>query len=464
MTRAEQLECDKTLAAELLEEWRGHNEARVLREQSYGMIACMVAMFPLDYLFFPPTLAPWATLLRVIAIATAVAGLGAAHFFSQSSAWRGLAPWILLPTPVVATLAHVLMVYWGPYESRVTTVIVTFGPCFAFYMSAFRMYKYLRELIIFTVICAFANALVIFANPAVAGEAGVFFFAISGTVTMFFVSRRIFARSLVEKFRNLRTLQPVAVAKRLTVSDKRLASDEAFQARDRFTVCLSSDWRNYQAMTASREPKMISKLFETYYNIVFETLAKAVPSGRYYADWTADEIMIMFYGDSDDEQEAVIEEALNFTRLMATEIPRRVEQELGLVLKFDIGLACGVGYLGLQGPTERQKATIAGEVPGTAKRLETEGKALRSRGFDHEVPNVVMDQRISSSRCAGPMLEEGWRASFEAGGKNVQGMNVTHWCCKLGSCPPPSEVVVAEPGSPAPAPRVRAAPPEPRAA
>lgn len=420
---------DEDLMRELFREWRFHNEARTLETQSYGMLACMTAMIPLDYIFFPPELAPWCTLLRLIAISVAAMSLFVSRRLADTPKWIFFAPWILLPTPVVATLAHLLLVYWGPHESRITTIIVTFGPCFAFYLSCFRIFKYLRQFVIFTLTCLLAAAVVAVANPAVIGEVGVFVFAIFGTVTMFLVSRQVFARSLLSKYRNLLSLQPAVVAKRLTVSDRRLLDDEAFQARDRFTVCLSSDWRNYQAMTASREPKMISRLFEVYYNIVFEALSIAAPSGRYYADWTADEIMVIFYGDSDDEREQVIREALEFARVMATDVPDRVKAEMDMVLKYDIGIATGVGYLGLQGPRERRKTTIAGEVAGTAKRLETEGKDLRGRGFDDDYPNVVMDETISAVASSTPIFDQGWKTAMTAAGKNIQGMNVTLWRC-----------------------------------
>ena len=418
---------DRLEARDLIREWRVHNKPASLREQSLGMLACMAAMLPLDYLFFPAELAPWATFLRVLAMSSAGLGLLIARNPQGTRLWASVSSWVLLPTPVIATLAHLLMVYWGPYESRTTALIVTFGPCFAFYLSVFRIYKYTREFSVFTLACCFANLALMITRPELAGEAGVFFFAISGTVTLFLVSRRLFAESLLEKFRNLRSLQPSIVARRLTVSDKSLAEDEAFSARDRFTVCLSSDWRNYQEMAGSRDGRMISRLFEVYYNIVFAELARTVPSGRYYADWTADEIMIIFYGDTDEERETVIQEALAFTRTLASDIPERVKEELGITLKYDIGVAAGIGYLGLQGPRERRKTTIAGEVPGTAKRLETEGKELRSSGFDNEYPNVVMDEIISAS--AAQVLDQGWQASFPASAKNIKGRQVTLWRC-----------------------------------
>jgi hypothetical protein len=418
---------DQAEARDLFSEWRMHNKPAALREQSLGMLACMTAMLPLDYIFFPPELAPWCTLLRVISMLVAGIGLAIATKVGPRPSWSRFAHWVLLPTPIVATLAHLLMVYWGPYESRTTTIIVTFGPCFAFYLSAFRIFKFMREFMFFTGVCVGANAALALTRPELAGEAGVFFFAISGTVTLFLVSRRMFAESLVEKYRNLRSLQPAIVARRLTVSDKRLSDDEAFSARDRFTVCLSSDWRNYQEMAGSRDGRMISRLFEVYYNIVFAELARCVPSGRYYADWTADEIMVIFYGDNDEERETVIREALAFTKALASEIPERVQAEMGLALKYDIGVAAGVGYLGLQGPNERRKTTIAGEVPGTAKRLETEGKELRPLGFDSEYPNVVMDEEVS--RAAAAVLDQGWQSTFPAGTKNIKGRNVTLWRC-----------------------------------
>ncbi|HEX8402451.1 MAG TPA: hypothetical protein VF628_12190 [Allosphingosinicella sp.] len=418
---------ERSESRELFRDWRTHNKPASLREQSLGMLACMAAMLPLDYLFFPAALAPWATLLRVLAMSAAGIGLLVAARLPRTKWWLFVSPWVLLPTPVVATLAHLLMVGWGPYDSRTTTIIVTFGPCFAFYLSSFRIYRYLPEWIAFTAICCLANLALLLSKPELGGEAGVFFFAISGTVTMFLVSRRLFEDGLLDKFRTLRSLQPSIVARRLTVSDKSLSDDEAFSARDRFTVCLSSDWRNYQEMAGEKDGQVISRLFEVYYNIVFAELARTVPSGRYYADWTADEIMVIFYGDSDEERETVIGEALAFTRSLASEIPARVQAEMGMILKYDIGLAAGIGYLGLQGPSERRKTTIAGEVPGTAKRLETEGKDLRPLGFDNEFPNVVMDEIVGAS--AARLFDQGWQSTFPAGSRNIKGRPVTLWRC-----------------------------------
>ena len=66
---------DAAEARALFGEWRLHNKPAALREQSLGMLACMIAMLPLDYIFFPLALAPWCTLLRVISMAVAGAGL-----------------------------------------------------------------------------------------------------------------------------------------------------------------------------------------------------------------------------------------------------------------------------------------------------------------------------------------------------------------------------------------------------
>ena len=137
--------------------------------------------------------------------------------------------------------------------------------------------------------------------------------------------------------------------------------------------------------------------------------------------------MIIFYGDSDEERATVIKEALAFAQVLASEIPDKVQAEMGLVLKFDIGIAAGIGYLGLQGPRERRKTTIAGEVPGTAKRLETEGKELRPLGFDNEYPNVVMDEEVSVA--AATLLDRGWQSTFPAAAKNIAGRRVTLWRC-----------------------------------
>ena len=78
---------DRAEASELFREWRVHNKPGSLREQSLGMLACMTAMMPLDYLLFPPALAPWCTLLRVISMVFAVAGLTIAGKLGKRPVW-----------------------------------------------------------------------------------------------------------------------------------------------------------------------------------------------------------------------------------------------------------------------------------------------------------------------------------------------------------------------------------------
>ena len=74
---------------------------------------------------------------------------------------------------------------------------------------------------------------------------------------------------------------------------------------------LAMDWRNFQEIAASKDPKYVENLFQQFYNEVFIELDRIFPEGNYYADWTADELFIIFYGE-EEEKEIVKTEALKY--------------------------------------------------------------------------------------------------------------------------------------------------------
>ena len=188
-------------------------------------------------------------------------------------------------------------------------------------------------------------------------------------------------------------MMPMKIAKYFTFTSGRYPIDEIFKSEERFTVCLSSDWRNYQQFANKMDDALLSELIEKFYDIIFDKLDEYVPDGQYYADWTADELFVVFYDDNNN-QDAVIKKSLKFAHSLSTDIYMKIYSELNIDLKYDIGLASGLGFLGLQGPKKFKKTTITGDTPGIAKRLESEAKKIRQDASSQTFPIIVMNKHL----------------------------------------------------------------------
>ena len=111
-------------------------------------------------------------------------------------------------------------------------------------------------------------------------------------------------------------------------------------------------------------------MVEKFYNIIYNELETLNIAGQYYADWTADELFIIFY-DEIDKEDNVNNEALKFAHSLATKLFLDISSIVDKDLKYDIGLSSGIGLIGLQGPVNYKKTSITGEVAGNSKRFET---------------------------------------------------------------------------------------------
>jgi hypothetical protein len=60
----------------------------------------------------------------------------------------------------------------------------------------------------------------------------------------------------------------------------------------------------------------------------------------------------------------------------------------------DIGLSCGVAFVGALGPESQTKATALGDVPGKARRFQCAGKQFRE--FLGEKDRIVFDHQVGS--------------------------------------------------------------------
>jgi hypothetical protein len=275
-------------------------------------------------------------------------------------------------------------------------LILLLATFFVIIISNLFIYKFFREqcaLIIISIVCLFISSIY---NPIISQDIIklIIFHIISFAVCSYY--RYEFILSINSKYEYLSSLLPNKFAKSLSISDKKLDINDLFPTKEYYAVCLCSDWRDYQKITSTQKRNKVEKMLEEFYTIIYLELEKSNLDGQYYADWTADELFIIFYG-SDSEKDMVRSEALKFAHSLATSIYMEITANVNKDIKYDIGLASGNGLIGLQGPPNFKKTSITGKVAGNSKRFETEAKELRKKHSTSKFPIIVMDKELTIS-------------------------------------------------------------------
>ena len=304
--------------------------------------------------------------------------------FSKKDSY-GLHYSILLP----GILFNILYLYYlsiTPHQNYNIILLANFVTIITTTMFAMKFWKEQYALNIISV--CFILPLVFLKTP---GAIYLIGFHVLSFITGY-LYRRKFIISMYERYYNTASLVPKNVAKYIAMTDGVIELEKIFKPTNRFTVCLSSDWRNFQEIASTKDPEFVENLFQQFYNQVFTELDRIFPEGNYYADWTADELFIIFFSNDDNDEE-LIYNALEFAYTYSTDVFTEINKTLGLELMYDIGLSAGVGLLGLQGPDKLKKTTITGESAGTAKRLETEAKIIR-QNMPYSNPIILMDKYL----------------------------------------------------------------------
>ena len=250
------------------------------------------------------------------------------------------------------------------------------------------------------------------------------FHIISMLACMYF--RHQFIASLSSKYQYMSSLLPHKFAKRVTVTERDFSIETLFPTKEYYTVCLCSDWRNYQKITTTSEHKDVQDMLERFYEIIYTELSKLDLDGRYYADWTADELFIIFYGNK-AQKDQVNNESLNFCHNLATKLYIDISNSINKGIKYDIGLSSGSGLIGLQGPGKFKKTTITGDVAGNAKRFETQAKELRKTDSSHSFPIIVMDKNLKEVALAGESFNTQNFSDTKGNVKDIEGMEISFW-------------------------------------
>ena len=138
-------------------------------------------------------------------------------------------------------------------------------------------------------------------------------------------------------------------------------------------------------------------------------------------------LFIVFYSENGSNT-TIHEKALIFTHALSTEIYVKLAGEFEIKLKYDIGLAAGMGFLGLQGPKRMKKTTITGEAAGIAKRLQTQGKRLRySESEIKSFPQIIMDPELYEVAVNLQAFNKQKFKKIKGTEKNIKDNDYYHW-------------------------------------
>jgi len=326
----------------------------------------------------------------------------------------------------VSLAFNIKYIYFLYISSPEAYTIVLLGNFFVIITSTLFMYRFWKEQYFVTLTSIICLLNLSYFNSDLQQDAIrlIYFHILSFLVAHYY--RNQFLDNLYKKFLYISSMIPMKIAKYFTFTSGRYPIDQIFKSEERFTVCLSSDWRNYQQFTDSMDDSLLSELIERFYDIIFDKLEEYVPDGQYYADWTADELFVVFYDDNDNKDD-VIKKSLRFANSLSTEIYMKIYSELNIDLKYDIGICSGPGFLGLQGPKKFKKTTVTGKAAGIAKRLEGEAKNLRTNTISQSFPIIVMNEELYQNAKSLNVFSKQDFQEINGKEKNIENLKCFGW-------------------------------------
>ena len=234
----------------------------------------------------------------------------------------------------------------------------------------------LSHLLMLTPILAASAVVAMHGTPGGGAWIVIYLVAISLTFALRSTVAYVGRHAAIQEYRFRLFVAPAHIARQATGGAEELA--KLFKPRETYSVCLSSDWRGYQELSAHWSPSVLASTIGDYYDMCQELLRRHVPAGNYFADWIADELFIVFYPVETAKDEGLVDVALAFAHdlILAKHAFAEARQ---LPLAIDIGVSCGTALLGLMGPSDHKKATALGQVPGRSRRLQSSGKLLRQQ-------------------------------------------------------------------------------------
>lgn len=208
------------------------------------------------------------------------------------------------------------------------------------------------------------------------------------------LAQRFLKRASINRYRDEARYVPRYVL--LKASREQQSLEITFVPKNRFCICICSDWRNYQSLTSDQNPQVLGERLAQYYGRITDRLDKDIPEGNFFLDWIADELFVVIFSEGDKPDLTLLDKGFDFGVWLLSN-RRTFAREFGYPSGIDVGMSCGVASVGIFGPTGGVKATAFGVIPGYARRLETVAKLLRSDFGDQD--------RLVLSRDAGDMMQ-----------------------------------------------------------
>lgn len=337
---------------------------------------------------------------------------------------------LLALVPCVLHIQCFYLVFVLPHEK--VQVYFT-GLLLIIFYGTFVLHKFRNQQLAFNILGAMATIPFAFVYPQYTDFVYITVVCHLVACFIFVYFRRDFKDNLASISNLLLAVVPAKVAETLATSHNPLGENHLFKARERFTVCLCADWRNFQQLALTRTSDELSEMLEIFYDSVLQTLEQQIPTNNYYFNWTADELFIIFFAEDEKQTEQPMRDALVFAKTLATHVFEDFCKKLGTKVYFDVGLSSGKGLLGLQGPRYMKKTTIAGEVGGRSKRFETEAKRLRDEQPTPISPGLVMDENLYHFGVQNHIFSPQEIKALEAKGRNVAGLKCYYWVSPLTS-------------------------------
>jgi len=407
--------------------WVNYNTPYYTKYYLLLSILIYVLLIPLDFLWFEN--GTMYTRHRVIFISILLLTV---FFFSKTIKQSedlinnepySLNLWLTIPS----LLMNLQYIYFLSIVEIPEHTIVLLACFLVILISTLFMYRFKKEQILINILSSVILLILPFYRQDLSQDCNrlIFFHAVSAITALYL--RNQFIENLIKRYEHLCSLVPRRIARIISITDGKVDLNNIFKTQERYTVCLCADWRNYQSLTQQLNYEKLSELTETFYDIIFDKLDNVIPDGDYFVDWNADELFVIFYS-TDSSNTEIREKSLNFAHSLATDIYMEISSVFDINLKFDIGLSCGTGLLGIQGPKNLKKTTLTGETAGIAKRLETQAKSIRNNNSDiPSFPQIIMDSKLNKTATQLQMFKKQKFHKIKGTEKNIMGDNYYLW-------------------------------------
>lgn len=372
----------------LYTKWRREHISGIVEQANYWLVVGVIICAAFDPLFFGSI--DLYTPLRLVPLALGVIAIGLLKKVKKSK--RNLYPALLVIPFLTLNVTYQYYLLIAP-DIHLNTVVM--GNVLILLIPSLVFHRFFLELIGILAGSAISSLYFLMKFPELQSPILLVQITIVALVPGAFLLHRSFRKSLEKERALMAMLLPGREAEAIVTMENVESWSQVFESRHRYCGCIIADWRGYQGMISTVEPKRVEECFNILYGAILENLKRIVPSGTFYANWAADEIFIVIYDDLDRKDE-VDRMTASLSLAMASDIFNSVIPLLGFPVIYDVGATASVGWLGLQGPDGMKKTTLTSRHAGVAKRLQTAGKDLRLQlpeAINH--PILLVDEVIS---------------------------------------------------------------------